>query len=160
MVGKINPNQVTPDNSFLLGTEDPEGLSCPFGAHIRRTNPRESFLPGSSEQLTIVNRHRILRVGRPYDMEAEQNDDANQGLLFMCLNGDLERQFEFIQQTWVNSQFFHGLAGEVDAIVGRGTAGWKTYNPHSPGSCSHLWIQRFRYRVRGRHISFYQAGAR
>ena len=130
---KDQSEEVTPDNSFLLGTEDPEGLSCPFGAHIRRTNPRESFLPGSSEQLTIVNRHRILRVGRPYDMETEKNDDADQGLLFMCLNGDLERQFEFIQQTWVNSQFFHGLAGEVDAIVGRGKQGGQLTIPTAPG---------------------------
>jgi len=32
-----------PDNDFLFGTEDPQGLRCPLGAHIRRANPRESF---------------------------------------------------------------------------------------------------------------------
>ena len=66
-------------------------------------------------------------------METGKNDDADQGLLFMCLNGDLERQFEFIQQTWVNSQFFHGLAGEVDAIVGRGKQGGQLTIPTAPG---------------------------
>ena len=52
-----------PDNDFLFGAEDPQGLRCPFGAHIRRANPRESVAPGSQEQLAITNRHRILRVG-------------------------------------------------------------------------------------------------
>lgn len=38
----------------------------------------------------------------------------------MCLNGDIERQFEFIQQTWNMSLQFHGLENEVDPIMGRG----------------------------------------
>ena len=84
-----------PDNDFLFGVEDPQGLRCPYGAHIRRANPRESFEPGSQEQLAITNRHRILRVGRRY----RQPGSDRPGLFFMCLNADLERQFEFIQQT-------------------------------------------------------------
>ncbi len=60
-------HDVEPDNEFLFGTEDPQGQRCPFGAHIRRANPRESMVPGSMEQLSIVNRHRILRMGRGYD---------------------------------------------------------------------------------------------
>ena len=104
------------DNDFLLGTEDPEALRCPLGAHIRRANPRDSFDPGSREQLTISNRHRMLRVGRPY----QAKDGQNPGLLFMCLNGDIERQFEFIQQTWLASPSFHGLSGEQDPVIGDG----------------------------------------
>ncbi len=102
------------DNDFLFGAEDPEALRCPFGAHIRRANPRESLDPGSAEQVSITNRHRILRVGRLY----EPAPGHNPGLLFMCLNGDLERQFEFIQQTWLNGQSFHGLNCEADPLVG------------------------------------------
>ena len=108
-----------PDNDLLYGTEDPQGLRCPYGAHIRRANPRDSFSPGSNEQIEISNRHRILRVGRGYT-EPESNA---QGLMFMCLNGDLERQFEFIQQTWMSSSKFHGLDAETDPIVTDGTAG-------------------------------------
>jgi len=37
------------DNDFVHGVEDPQGLKCPFGAHIRRTNPRDSLSPGSSD---------------------------------------------------------------------------------------------------------------
>ncbi len=108
------PAHLVHDNDFLLGSEDPEGLRCPFGAHIRRANPRDSLEPGSQDQIDISNRHRILRVGRTYVAQRGQKD----GLLFMCLNGDLERQFEFVQQTWLGSETFHGLSGERDPLAG------------------------------------------
>lgn len=105
------------DNDFLFGTEDPEALRCPFGAHIRRANPRDSLTPGSADEIDISNRHRIIRVGRLY----AEAPGENPGLLFMCLNSDLERQFEFIQQTWLHNPAFHGLTCEVDPLLGRGT---------------------------------------
>lgn len=86
-----------PANDFMLGAEDSEGMRCPFGAHIRRANPRDSLNPGSMEQVGISNRHRLLRVGRKYAPERGQKP----GLLFMSLVGDIERQFEFVQQTWL-----------------------------------------------------------
>ena len=101
------------DNDFLFGVEDPEALRCPFGAHIRRANPRDSLMPGSMDQVSISNRHRILRIGRLYEPEPGRDP----GLLFMCLNGDIERQFEFIQQTWLISPAFHGLVGEQDPLT-------------------------------------------
>lgn len=110
---------VRPDNDFLFGTEDPQGLRCPYGAHVRRANPRESLAPGSNDQIAISNRHRILRVGRGYRGESGETE----GLMFMCLNADIERQFEFVQQTWMGSTKFHGLSAEADPIVGRGLAG-------------------------------------
>jgi deferrochelatase/peroxidase EfeB len=111
------------DNDFLFGTEDPEALRCPYGAHIRRANPRDSFTPGSADQISISNRHRILRVGRRY----RPAPGANPGLLFMCLNGDIERQFEFLQQTWLGSPSFHGLSGETDPLLGDGDKGLTGY---------------------------------
>lgn len=112
--------EITPDNDFLFGTEDPQGLRCPYGAHVRRVNPRESLSPGSNDQIDISNRHRILRVGRGY---LAGNGEDTAGLMFMCLNGDIERQFEFIQQTWMGSTKFHGLTSETDPIAGRGLTG-------------------------------------
>ena len=110
-----------PDNDFRFGAEDPSGRACPYGAHIRRANPRDSLEPGSEEQIAITNRHRILRRGRTYDAGiGEARADSDKGLLFMCLNGDIERQFEFIQQTWSMTRHFHGLDHEVDPILGRG----------------------------------------
>jgi deferrochelatase/peroxidase EfeB len=111
------------DNDFLFGTEDPEGLRCPFGAHIRRANPRDSLDPGSAEQVEISNRHRIIRVGRQYAHEA----DRNPGLLFMCLNGDIERQFEFVQQGWLLRPTFQGLTCEKDPLLGDAEKGMCSY---------------------------------
>ncbi len=102
------------DNAFQFGAEDPQGLKCPFGAHIRRANPRDSQAPdGAAGQIALSNRHRILRRGRAY-----QDETGQEGLLFMCLNANLERQFEFVQQTWLNAPRFHGLQAEYDSIAG------------------------------------------
>jgi deferrochelatase/peroxidase EfeB len=108
------PGKAEPDNAFMFGREDPDGLRCPLGAHIRRSNPRDSFEPDSQTQVDISNRHRILRVGRAY----ERNGGAHPGLLFMCINADIERQFEFLQQSWIFGTNFHGLHDEVDPILG------------------------------------------
>jgi Dyp-type peroxidase family len=105
-----------PDNDFLFGTEDPGGLRCPFGAHIRRVNPRESFEAGSKMQLDIANRHRVFRVGRAYP---PQHGSPNPGLLFMCINANIERQFEFVQQTYMLGSSFQGLENEVDPFAAR-----------------------------------------
>jgi deferrochelatase/peroxidase EfeB len=113
------PTRHTGDNDFLFGSEDPEALRCPFGGHIRRANPRDSFDPGSNEQISISNRHRIMRVGRIY----RGKSGSKEGLLFMCLNGDIERQFEFVQQTWLMSPSFHGLSCQKDPVLGDGEAG-------------------------------------
>lgn len=110
---------VKPDNDFLFGTEDPQGLRCPYGSHVRRANPRDSLDPGSMEQVEIANRHRILRIGRGFAAQKGRSS----GLMFMCLNADIERQFEFIQQTWMGSVKFHGLDAETDPIAVTGQAG-------------------------------------
>jgi deferrochelatase/peroxidase EfeB len=117
--GPAKHTRRTGDNDFLFGAEDPEALRCPYGAHIRRGNPRDSFDPGSNDQIAIANRHRIMRVGRVYKEKANENP----GLLFMCLNGDIERQFEFVQQTWLMSPSFHGLSCEKDPVLGDGETG-------------------------------------
>ncbi len=40
--------------------------------------------------------------------------------MFMCLNADIERQFEFLQRTWIMGQTFHDLRDEQDPMVGHG----------------------------------------
>jgi len=34
----------------------------------------------------------------------------------MCVNANIERQFEFVQQTWMLGSSFHGLENEVDSL--------------------------------------------
>jgi Dyp-type peroxidase family len=113
-----------PDNQFLYGREDPQGLACPFGAHTRRANPRDSLDPTSPQAVTITNRHRILRVGRSY---SEGDQEIKRGTLFMCLNSDIERQFEFLQQTWVLGRSFQALEDEKDPFNGRSPSGEKVF---------------------------------
>jgi Dyp-type peroxidase family len=115
------------DNEFGFA-EDPYGYGCPIGAHIRRANPRDSFNDNNvpSHHASFSNRHRILRRGRSYGpvfdqrtkFDAKTKKDTERGLLFICLNADLERQFEFIQQNWINSPAFFGLADERDPLIG------------------------------------------
>jgi deferrochelatase/peroxidase EfeB len=87
------------------------------------------------KQLKISNRHRILRVGRNYDAQPGLH---RPGLFFMCVNADIERQFEFVQQTWNLAPSFHGLEAEVDCFSGRGDTSEMTVpTPSGP-----LCIQR------------------
>ena len=44
-------------------------------------------------------------------------DREDRGLVFLGLNADLERQFEFIQQNWINNTAFAGLSDERDPLV-------------------------------------------
>lgn len=106
------------DNSFSYGAEDPQGHRCPFGSHIRRANPRDSLGDDHENQIRIGKRHRILRVGRTYEKPAKRSEKGEKGLLFMCLNADIERQYEFMQQTWVSAGSFHGLTDEKDPTIG------------------------------------------
>ena len=90
------------------------GERCPIGAHIRRANPRDSLVSDPAESWRVSNRHRILRRGRRYQNSSEE------GIQFIALNADIVRQFEFIQQNWINDVTFGGLDNEVDPLIGRG----------------------------------------
>ena len=99
------------DNDFNFAADDPQGLRCPFGSHIRRAFPRGSLAPDDPTQAKTERRHRLLRRGRTYQTETEK------GLLFVGVCADLERQFEFLQQTWIGSPYFHGLSNEPDPFT-------------------------------------------
>jgi cytochrome P450/deferrochelatase/peroxidase EfeB len=116
------------DYTLAFGRDDPRGLQCPFGSHIRRSNPRDSLLPGDKLELDIVNRHRLLRRGRNY----ERGDQK--GLYFVAICADLERQFEFVQRNWINSDNFQALDDEADPLVSKRTGGGKFTIPTAGGS--------------------------
>lgn len=125
---------------------DAAGARCPIGAHIRRANPRTGDYPaGTTGLLSRLLRllgfggnvleddliastrfHRILRRGREYG-EGLSPDDALQpgppggedrGLRFICLNANIARQFEFVQNAWVMGTKFAGLTEESDPLLG------------------------------------------
>ena len=115
LIDRAGPGS-TPDprNDFSFAQEDPQGLACPLGAHIRRANPRDGLDLADPAAWDTANRHRIIRRGRPYDTGTEQ------GLMFTAICADIERQFEFVQQRWLLGRNFHGLAGEIDPLLGQG----------------------------------------
>jgi Dyp-type peroxidase family len=111
-------------NDFRFRDRDPDGLRCPFGSHVRRAYPRDMFGDTAKEGLHDSNLHRILRRGRVYGPKLpgsmpRTDDGVERGLFFIALNANLRRQFEFIQQTWINSCKFAGLSVERDPLVGK-----------------------------------------
>jgi Dyp-type peroxidase family len=113
---KKTQRELEAQNDFGYYREDRHGFRCPIGAHIRRANPRDSLAGGlgiaPEEAQAMVDQHRILRRGRGY------NENGKQGLVFICLNANLERQFEFVQNSWVMHPEFGGLHDETDPLLG------------------------------------------
>jgi Dyp-type peroxidase family len=137
-------------NAFLYhergGHKDGDGFGhrCPIGAHIRRTNPRDTTLPvphdvelsGSPDdpekwrpQLELVRAHRIVRRGRIYGPafdpvynpeKLRECDAVSRGLHFLALNANLSRQFEFVQSNWAMNPTFAGLSRDPDPLLGAG----------------------------------------
>lgn len=109
-------------NDFNYAATDPAGLRCPIGAHIRRVNPRDSLEDDPAESIKSVNRHRLLRRGALYGKKlpsgTTEDDGTPRGVLFLGLNSDLKRQFEFVQQTWIQRSKFNGLYDETDPVLG------------------------------------------
>jgi Dyp-type peroxidase family len=126
----LSPDHDDPElaeqNEFVYKAIDPEGFGCPFGAHTRRANPRDGLGDDPGEALKLTKRHRIIRRGRSYGPRAndplDRTDTRERGLIFICINANIERQFEFIQQTWINNPTFNGLYGERDPIFGNSGA--------------------------------------
>jgi Dyp-type peroxidase family len=126
--------------TYLANDDDNDryGARCPFGAHIRRTNPRDWQLGETPEEsLEFANLHRILRRGRPYGkaldpaMQADALVErsgaqrggapgarARRGLQFLCFNANIDRQFEFVQQQWSNNPKFAGQDADADPLLG------------------------------------------
>jgi Dyp-type peroxidase family len=113
-------------NDFTYHFGDELGLSCPIGAHVRRSHPRDSLDPdpGTERSVALDRRHRLLRRGREYGPPVDDHfspppaNDPDRGLYFICLAGNISRQFEFIQHTWLNNPKFAELYDEPDPLVG------------------------------------------
>jgi Dyp-type peroxidase family len=104
-------------NNAFSYADDPDGLRCPVGAHVRRVNPRES-LPFHGQ---LVNRHRIVRRGIPYGPPlppGADDDGADRGVVFMSLQSSIARQFEFVQSQWLGDGNAFRLGDDQDVLLG------------------------------------------
>jgi len=132
-------------NRFTYGA-DSTGIRCPVGAHIRRANPRNADFPAGTtgfwsrllriggfgrkdfrdDLVSSVRFHRILRRGREYgpglspedSVRPGRPDDGERGLHFICVNANIGRQFEFVQNAWMMGTTFAGLSDESDPLLG------------------------------------------
>jgi Dyp-type peroxidase family len=104
--------------NFTYG-DDPHGAKCPVASHMRRANTRDS-LTGKSSALN--NRRRILRRGQPYG-KTTYDDDGDHGIIFQIMCADLARQFEFVQQQWINYGLDSNAGNDTCPIVGNREGG-------------------------------------
>jgi len=105
--------KLVPPNNFTYA-EDARGSRCPFQAHIRATNPRDrASLPSRIVRCGITYGKRRMRKGSFTDQPARRV-----GLLFMCYQRDIGRQFEFLQRR------ANGLPGRpMDPLAGQAAPG-------------------------------------
>ncbi len=123
--GVLAPVDGKPDNGYLFWERDRFGHGCPLGSHVRRANPRDALAPDEASRpslLKAANNHRILRRGRKYGPPIA-NDRVGRrrrpgATCSSCLNTDIARQFEFIQQTWLLNTTFATLYHEQDPLIG------------------------------------------
>jgi hypothetical protein len=47
-----------------------------------------------------------------------EDDGADRGILFFCLQANLARGFEFVKTQWINEGTFFGTPPEMDPLVG------------------------------------------
>jgi deferrochelatase/peroxidase EfeB len=132
-------------NQFTYDS-DVAGTACPFGAHIRRANPRNADIPGGpqgwfkhlirilgfgnknvrADLISSTRFHRILRRGREYGEKLSPDDalqtgpknDSERGLQFLAVNANIQRQFEFVQNAWIMRTKFDGMTEESDPLLG------------------------------------------
>ena len=124
-------------NNFTYG-DDSQGIKCPFHAHIRKMNPRgdiPSFFGKTEEEKRQLQEvelsHRIVRRGIPFgkrEVEPKDNPAIEQlptggvGLLFMCFQSNIARQFGFMQKSWANNVNFVQPATGLDPVIGQKAA--------------------------------------
>ena len=103
--------------------KDLEGARCPLGAHVRRVNPRGALEFGNAGAFktpgALINRRRVMRRGLPYgEVKDSSRDDGDHGIIFMVIGASITRQFEFVQQQWINYGNDFKLANDKDPLLG------------------------------------------
>lgn len=148
-------------NDFLYVKDgDAHGFGCPYAAHIRRSNPRDSL--STTNSLTIADRHHILRRAVAYGEVATlppwdngqmpADDGKDRGLMFFVVNTSFRRQFEFVQMAWNNGPRFNGLYNTRDPVIGPQPPEELASPPHPEDFTGDLTLEQEPYRLRTEEI--------
>jgi Dyp-type peroxidase family len=112
-------------DKFPQSKADPAGTVCPWAAHIRKVNTRDSASDTGGRDSTYAR--RLLRVGVPFgkplkDRYAHRRDDpqhGERGLLFLSIQASIEDQFEFLMVRWMGDPSRPKMPGGHDLLVGQ-----------------------------------------
>jgi len=117
------PLALSPDTPHPSPDVDPTDFDfvgdsrCPYGAHIRRSNPRG----GQIVQRVANHSRRLVRRGMPYGPAyyPEKPDSAERGLLGNFIGANLGAQFEAMSCDWLNLGLQDPrVTGSNDPLVG------------------------------------------
>jgi deferrochelatase/peroxidase EfeB len=126
----LSPDTPNPTPPVSLTDFDYDGTSrCPYGAHIRRSNPRG----GQIVQRVANHSRRLIRrgmpYGPPYDHDPAKTDSKSdgqeeRGLLGNFIGANLGAQFEAMSCDWLNLGLQDPrITGSNDPVVGANDPG-------------------------------------
>ena len=132
VVAQAEDGWTTEPNDFNFDA-DPDGVRCPFQAHIRKVNPRgdkqrQFALPMGEDRARRIAR-RAVSFG-PLTLDPTPDDKV--GLLFICAQSSIVDQFEFLQAVWSNFPDFLRPATGLDAVIGQAPGGTPTVDQQWP----------------------------
>ncbi len=95
--------QLAASNDFGYATQDPDGVRCPFSAHIRIVNPRDTPL----DPIVVDGVPRTLRRGMPYGspLQGTVDDGVDRGLVGVFLGADLRKQVYTLTSWMMRNDF-------------------------------------------------------
>jgi deferrochelatase/peroxidase EfeB len=126
----LSPNTPDPSPPVSMTDFDYDAASrCPYGAHIRRSNPRG----GQIVQRVANHSRRLIRRGMPYgppydhdpaQTERKSGGEAERGLLGNFIGANLGAQFEAMSCDWLNLGLQDPrITGSNDPVVGANDPG-------------------------------------
>ncbi|MEM0943835.1 MAG: peroxidase, partial [Pseudomonadota bacterium] len=120
-------------SNFKYG-DDIQGYNCPNSSHLRRVNTRDYLDPlanphpelskvkdvNKDRDTSLNKRRRILRRGLPYGSStlSDGDDTTEQGVAMMIICANLFRQFEFVQQQWIQYGLDFNSGNNTCPLVG------------------------------------------
>jgi deferrochelatase/peroxidase EfeB len=125
----LSPDTPDPTPPVSMTDFDYTGASgCPYGAHIRRSNPRG----GQIVQRVANHSRRLIRRGMPYGPPYDydpaktdrKSDEEERGLLGNFIGANLGAQFEAMSCDWLNLGLQDPrITGSNDPVVGANEPG-------------------------------------